>query len=129
MSLEKPEVIDLIFLSPDKKKVTLVAYDGGGVPEHAQREQALQKKLRMYLEFVASGQFLKAYPEHADRGVCALVVCLNPPTENMKMIEGIRDHDRPETFLPVAVTTDAEFRAAFPRREPQMSKPWWRFWS
>jgi hypothetical protein len=29
MSLKKPEVIDLIFLSPGKKKVSLVIYDGG----------------------------------------------------------------------------------------------------
>lgn len=129
MSLEKPEVIDVIFLSPDKKKVSLVVYDGGEVPAPAEREQALQKKLHTYLEFVASGQFLKTYPEHADRGVTALVVCLNPPTEGMKKIEGIRDHDRPETFLPVEVTTDAAFRAAFPKRESQAPKPWWKFWS
>jgi hypothetical protein len=122
MSLENLAVIDLIVLSLDKKKVSLVVYDGGEIPVPAEREQALQKKLRTYLEFVASGRFLNDYPEHADRGVCALVVCLNPPTEGMNAIEGIRDHDRPETFLSVEITTDAEFRASFPKKKSQELK-------
>ncbi len=130
MTLVKPDSIDIVFLAPDKKKVSLVAYDGGEVPDPADREEALQKKLRSYLEFVASGQFLKTYPQHSDLGVDIMVVCLNPPTEGMKKIQGIRDHDRPETFLSVAVITDAEFRATLPKKvAPSAAKPWWKFWS
>ena len=102
----------------------MVAYDGGEVPDTLEREEALQKKLATYLEFVASGQFLQTYPQYSDLGVC-----LNPPTEGMKKIHGIRDHDRHETFLTVTVTSDAEFRAAH-RKQPheETTKPWWQFW-
>jgi hypothetical protein len=129
VTLVKSDSVDIVFLAPDKKKVSLVAYDGGEVPDPVEREDALQKKLRTYLDFVASGQFLKTYPQHSDLGVDIMVVCLNPPTEGMKKIQGIRDHDRPETFLPVSVITDAEFRASLPKKTtPVVSKPWWRFW-
>jgi hypothetical protein len=130
MTLVKSDSIDIVFLAPDKKKVSLVAYDGGEVPDATDREEALQKKLRSYLEFVASGQFLQTYPQYSDIGVDIMVVCLNPPTESMKKIQGIRDHDRPETFLTVTVITDAEFRSTLPKNETSITpKPWWRFWS
>ena len=87
MTLVKWDSIDIVFLAPDRSKVSLVAYDGGEVPEPAEREEALQKKLRTYLEFVASGQFLKMYPQHSDLGVDIIVVCLQPPTDGMNKIE------------------------------------------
>ena len=129
MTLVKSDSIDIVFLAPDKKKMSLVAYDGGEVPDPVEREEALQKKLRSYLEFVASGQFLQTYPQHSDLGVDIMVVCLHPPTEGMKKIKGIRDHDRHETFLSVTVTSDAEFRAALRKQAPKVAaKPWWKIW-
>jgi hypothetical protein len=107
-----------VVLTPDKRKVALIAFDDGQVIPVEDRENALQKKLVSYLQFVVSGQFLRAYPGHGDLGVCVTVVCMVPPTEGMKKIKGIRDHERPESFLSVEVTTDAEFRTSFakPRR-------------
>ena len=129
MTLAKSDSIDIVFLAPDKKKVSLVAYDGGEVPEPTEREEALQRKLQTYLEFVACGQFLRIYPQHSDIGVDILVVCLNAPTVGMKQIHGIKDHDRPETFLPVTVMTDTEFRAMLRKKAaPAESKSWWKFW-
>ena len=130
MTLAKTGSIDIVFLAPDKKKVSLVAYDGGEVSDPAEREDALQKKLQCYLQFVASGQFFRTYPEHSDLGVDIMVVCLNPPTDGMAKIKGIGDHDRPETFLSVTVIGDAEFRAALRKQAvAPASKPWWKFWS
>lgn len=128
MALDKTDVVDILLLSRDKTRVLMVVYDGGEIPEPAEREQALQKKLHTYLDFVASGHFLKTYPEHADRGVIVTVVCLHPPTPGMKQIESIRDHGGPESFLPVEVMTDAEFRASIAIPKPPATKPWWRFW-
>jgi hypothetical protein len=128
MSLAKTNSVDVVALLPGKKTVALIAYDGGEVPQDFEREQAMQKKLQAYLEFVMSGQFARTYPEHAERKRVIQVVCLNPPTEGMKKVKGIRDHDRQETFIPVEVKTDAEFRAAMAAANPAKQKPWWRFW-
>ncbi len=109
--------------------MSLVAYDGGEIPDALEREDALQKKLATYLDFVASGQFLQTYPQYSDLGVDILIVCLYPPTDGMKKIHGIRDHDRHETFLTVTITSDAEFRTP-PRKQAHTDtpRPWWQFW-
>jgi hypothetical protein len=112
MSLDRPEKVDLVAVLPRNPRVVLVVYDGGEVPEPHQREQALERKLAAYLQFVISGQFARAYPNYLDREVGIVVVCANAPTEGMTRIEGIRDHSHPETFLPVEITTDAEFQAS-----------------
>lgn len=130
MSLAEFSSIDIIFLSPDKSKVSLVAVDGGEISDPAEREEALQNKLKAYLQFVSSGQFIDAYTEHADRGVDILVVCTTPPTENMNAIEGIRDPDQPGTFLPVSVMTHEQFRTTLREQAPRRKAgPWWKFWS
>jgi len=117
MGLDRPDKVDLVAVLPRSPRVVLVAYDGGEVPEPDQREQALQKKLAAYLQFVISGQFARAYPKHLDRDLGIMVVCVNAPTEGMMKIQGIRDHAHPETFLPIEITTDAEFRASL--KKPQ----------
>jgi len=116
MGLDRPDKMDLVAVLPRNPRVVLVAYDGGEIPDPQQREQALQKKLVAYLQFVISGQFARAYPKYLDRELCILVVCANAPTEGMTKIEGIRDHVHPETFLPVEITTDAEFQASLKKR-------------
>ena len=128
MSLAKTDSVDVVALLPGKETVALIAYDGGEVPLDLEREQALQKKLTAYLDFVVSGQFNRTYPEHAARKLVIQVVCVNLPTEGMKKIQGIRDHDRPEIFIPVEVQTDSEYRAALARSNPAGHKPWWRPW-
>ena len=128
MSLAKSDVIDLVILMPDKQNVALIAFDDGELPGSETRERAFQKKLIAYLQFVATGQFIDSYPEHADRGVRITVVCMSPPTDEMRRIELIREHDKPETFLPVEVLSDAEFRASLQKNAP-VTKPRWKFWS
>jgi hypothetical protein len=127
MSLTNVGVIDLVALTPDKSRVVLLVTDSGEITAENEREVALQKKLLGYLNFVASGQFVKAYPEHADRGVGVIVVCETPPTDGMTKVKGIQDHNRPDTFLPVEVTTPKGFQAIFRGFKPP-TKPWWRIW-
>jgi len=128
MSLAKTDSVDIVAVLPGKETVALIACDGGEVPQDLEREQALQKKLIAYLDFVVSGQFNRTYPEHAARKVVIQVVCVNPPTEGMRKVQGIRDHDRPEIFIPVEVQTDREYRAAMTQSNPARRKPWWRLW-
>jgi hypothetical protein len=128
MSLAKSDVIDLVALMPDRQTVALIAFDDGELPDGDSRERALEKKLIAYLQFVTSGQFIELHPEHADHGVKITVVCFSPPSEAIKRIEQIREHDKPETFLPVEVVSDADFRAGLRQHAPK-PKPWWRLWS
>jgi hypothetical protein len=109
MSVVQQDTIDLVTILPGDPRVVLVAYDGGEVPDPPLREQALQGKLSSYLQFVISGQFARNYPKFLDRELCVLVVCTNPPSEGMSKIKGIRNHARPNTFIPVEVMTHADF--------------------
>jgi hypothetical protein len=128
MSLAQHDRIDLVTLLPNSPRIALIAYDGGEVPDAQSREDALQKKLVTYLQFVVSGQFARTYAQFLDRELCILVVCSNPPTAGMKKIEGIRDHAHSETFLPVEVISDAEFRERLAKASPEKPKPGWKFW-
>jgi hypothetical protein len=110
MSLAQSNKVDLVTVLPGNPRVVLIAYDGGELLDSQAREQALQEKLIAYLQFFISGQFARTYSQFLDRDVCILVVCLQPPTAGMMKIKGIRDHVHPETFLPVEIITDAEFR-------------------
>jgi hypothetical protein len=112
MSLTQQNKVDLVAVLPGSRRVVLVAYDGGEILDPHLREQALQKKLTGYLQFVVSGQFARTYSQFLDRDLSILVVCLNSPTEGMTRIKGIRDHGCQEIFLPVEITTDEEFRAS-----------------
>ncbi len=127
MSLAKSDVVDLVVLTPDRQNVTLIAFDDGELPEGESRERALHKKLIAYLQFVTTGQFIDTYPEHADRGVRITVVCMSPPSDEMRRIEQIREHDKPETFLPVEVMSNGEFSAGL-KKQALPSKPWWKIW-
>lgn len=112
MSLAQQNKVDLVTVLPGSPRVVLVAYDGGEVPDPRLREEALQKKLMAYLQFVVSGQFGRTYSQFLDRDLGIVVVCVNVPTEGMTKVKGIRDHAHPETFLPVEIMTDAEFQAS-----------------
>jgi len=112
MSLAQVNKVDLVTVLPGNPRVVLVAYDGGEIPDPQLREQALQKKLMAYLQFIISGQFARTYSQFLDRDLSILVVCANTPTDGMERIKGIRDHAHSETFLPVEITTDADFRAS-----------------
>ena len=111
MSLANPDVIDLVTLVPGKQKVALVAVDDGLLPDAHSREQALHKKLTCYLQFVVSGEFAKLYPDFVDRDIFISVLCMSSPSDEMRTIRGIRDRAHPETFLPVEIATESEFRA------------------
>ena len=116
MSLTQQNKVDLVTVLRGNPQAVLVAYDAGEVPDPQLREQALQTKLMAYLQFVISGQFARTYPQFLDRELGIMVVCVNAPTEGMKEIKGIRDHAHPENFLPVEITTDAEFRASLKKK-------------
>ena len=126
MSLAKSDTIDLIALTPDKQRVALVICDVGDIPDGASREHALQRKLQTYVQFVSSGQFLASYPEHGDRGVFIVVSCAVPPTNGMRMIQGVRDHECPEVFLPVEVTPEDDLGKVLGKKKPESKRPWWR---
>jgi hypothetical protein len=128
MSLAQQDKVDLVTVLPGNPRVVLVAYDGGEVPDPQERAQALQKKLMSYLQFVISGQFARTYSQFLDRDICIMIVCLRPPTEEMTKIKGIRDHAHSETFLPVEIITDAEFREGLAQTNPKKTKPGWKFW-
>lgn len=129
MSLAKADTVDLVVLLSGKETVALIAYDGGEVPQDSEREMAMQKKIHGYLDFVVSGQYARTYPEFETKRLEIHVVCQNPPTEGMKKVQGIRDHDRPETFIPVKVMIEAELKAALAAANPGKQNPWWRFWA
>jgi hypothetical protein len=63
MSLAQQNKLDLVTVLPGNPRVVLVAYDGGEVSDPQLREQALQKKLMAYLQFVISGQFARTYSQ------------------------------------------------------------------
>jgi hypothetical protein len=115
MSLSKSQVIDRVILSPDKGRIILLAIDDGEIAEPGAREAAFTDKLQTYLEFYVSKQYLKTAPDHARLPVEIVAVCTTPPTGEMMKIKGTRDHDRPDTFLPVIVTTVQNFKAAISR--------------
>jgi hypothetical protein len=115
MSLADDSKVAVVAVLRGNPRVVLVARDDGEVPDPTQREDALQRKLSTYLQFVMSGQFARAYPKFAEREIAIAVVCVNAPTDGMLKINGIQDHGRPETFMPVEILTDAEFRAALKR--------------
>ncbi len=119
MSLAKSDVIDVVALLPNKQNVALIVFDDGALPTGDSRERALQKKLITYLQFVSTGQFIESHPEHADRGVKIIVVCMNPPSEEMRRIELIREHNQPEIYIPVEVMSDVEFRASLRGHMPR----------
>ena len=112
MSLSKSQVVDRVVLAPDKGRVVLVAIDDGDIPSPGAREKALDEKLRAYLEFYLTKQHQKLAPDHAHLPVEIIVVCTTAPTDGMARVKGIRDHNRPDTFLPVDVTTVQGFKLA-----------------
>ena len=115
MSLADHQKVDLVMEWPGHRRVVLIATDNGEVPDPTQREDALRRKLSAYLQFVTSGQFARANPNLADREIAIAVVCANAPTDGMMNITGIQDRERPETFIPVEISTVAEFRASLKR--------------
>ena len=67
MSLDKPEVIDLVSFKDDVVTISLVAtepWDSNG-----QNALRLQSKLKNYVAFAADGQLLRFYPEMAGKQV------------------------------------------------------------
>ena len=115
MSLADENKVDLVTVLRGNPRVVLIVRDYGEVPDPKQREEALQRKLSAYLQFVVSGQFARIYPKFADREIAIAVICLNAPTAGMMKIKGIQDHERSETFIPVEISTDEEFRASLKR--------------
>jgi hypothetical protein len=122
MSLEKLDQIDLVAELPGSNAISLIAFDTGEILDVSEREAALQKKLHGYLQFIVSGQFARMHPEHANREKNIQVVCMAPPTERMRAVKGIRDHDNPEVFFSVEVMSEEEFHASLERGSPPSQK-------
>jgi len=111
MSLTDVTTIDLVIRLPRMpERVALLICDSGEITDDLEREEALQKKLAAYLLFVESGQFAKAYPALSDAELSVEVMCVVAPTDRMKLIEGVRDSNRPDFFLPVNVAEEGELR-------------------
>lgn len=109
MSLKKTDTIDLATILPGDEKVTLVVFDEGEISNEEDRRAALQEKLVTYLEFILSGQFARTFPEYLAMDIRIMVVCTTSPSDQIKSIEGIRDHSHSETFIPVEVILREEF--------------------
>jgi|GEM_PF-3529950 len=111
MSLRDFETVDIVMRVPGSTAhAALIAYDTEDVPDEAEREALLGRKLAYYLEFVHSGRFRNAYPELAKHLLSIEVVCLFPPTNGMRQIESIGGREG-KCSIPVNVTTDQEFRS------------------
>lgn len=117
MSLLDLEKLDLVTRLPGDDRVALVAVDSGDVTETAEREDAFQKKVAVYFQVVASGQFSRLNPQLADREPFILVVCVNPPTEGMAKVTSVGDPAHPETYLTIEIITHAAFLDGLKRKK------------
>ena len=109
MALTDPGEVDLIVKNPVTGGYDLIVFDDGSVNEEVQRYNLVVDKLTTYLNFVASGQFLEAYPDAKGLPVRCCVVCTYLPNDAMSRLEGLNDRKDPAVRLPVVVLTQDEY--------------------
>lgn len=98
MPLDDPDVIDII-TRPAPRKLELVIADAGRIADPQERLAKLIHKLRGYAAFAGSEEFRRQYPKVED--VSIVVVCKNPPTEEMIQIAKVTPGNEPERAIPV----------------------------
>jgi hypothetical protein len=82
MSVEQPDVIDVISLDKETKHVVLTISDHLDWSDSVQHQATLQEKLNRYLAFVESGEILESYPDAKDRPVAFKIVFKYKPDQH-----------------------------------------------
>jgi hypothetical protein len=92
MSLEDPDVIDLVSLSADGKAVALHIVTTDAWPASGERTSLLEAKLKSYVAFAADGQLARQYPEARGRKVLIEIRSVHPlGAMEEKLVEAARE--------------------------------------
>ena len=81
MSIEQPDVIDIMGIDRMTGQVVLTISDHLDWSDGIAHQMLLQNKLNRYLAFVESGEILESYPKSKDRPIVFEVVFQFPPDE------------------------------------------------
>lgn len=82
MSIEQPDVVDIISTDRLTGDVVLTISDHLDWSDSTAHQMLLQSKLNRYLAFVESGEILESYPDAKDRPVVFRVVFQSPPDDS-----------------------------------------------
>jgi hypothetical protein len=82
MSVEQPEVIDIVSTDRFTGEVVLTVSDHLDWSDSTAHQLLLQGKLNRYLAFVESGEILESYPNAKDRVIVFSVVFKFPPDDS-----------------------------------------------
>jgi hypothetical protein len=89
MSVEQPDIVDIVSIDRETGKVILTISDHLDWSDSTTHQELLQRKLNSYLAFVESGEIFEQYPNAKGRPVVFEVVFQIPPDE-----EGLAFLDR-----------------------------------
>jgi hypothetical protein len=81
MSVEEPNVVDVISVDKRTGHVTLTISDHLDWSDSVRHQTILQAKFNKYLAFVESGEILESYPDAKDRPVAFKVVFKYKPDQ------------------------------------------------
>ncbi len=81
MSVDQPDVIDVISFDPLAQETVLTISDHLDWSDTARHQELLQQKLNAYLAFVESGEILAKYPD-AERGRISFRIVLKYRPDN-----------------------------------------------
>jgi len=95
MAIDQPNIVDFIGIDPKANEVILVIADHLEWTNDDQSDKLhmlfLQNKLNDYLEFAASGQIYKAYPDANGKGIAIKVMAkFSMNSEGKKFFERVR---------------------------------------
>jgi len=82
MSVEQPDVIDIVSTDRYTGDVVLTVSDHLDWSDSSTHQLLLQSKLSRYLAFVESGEILESYPNAKNRTILFRVVFKFPPDES-----------------------------------------------
>lgn len=88
MSLEEIDRIDFI-AKDDKGNVILLIVDTSENLDEKRRYELLNRKLRMYMGYIKSNEFLKHHPGKTTNDVKIVITCYKPPSPQMRGIKAI----------------------------------------
>ncbi len=74
MSVEQPDVVDIVGVDKKTGHVVLTISDHLDWADTVEHETVLQAKLNRYLAFVESGEILTSYPDSKDKPIAINVV-------------------------------------------------------
>ena len=94
MSLEKTEHVDLVTKALDGREngIDLLMLDHGATTDEDERFRLLNQKLGTYVAYVMDDKFREAHPQTKPKDVLIRVLCKNPPTADMQIVEAVTPH-------------------------------------